>query len=652
MQWIREQNAELDEYQVYDNNFKTRDDFLNLIVKTDKDQPHLIASLAESLTAEGSPENESLLELVQEQVELPLEADMLLTAACAWGLWRSPDIATWLKVKEVAYNSWHVEHWLNEAMSAYAKNNPCARKAYVNLATLLFKALEAGELKSGSKRKYEAFERAWSNWQNAEFPLEEIWRELPGSEFINYKEEMRIFGFMCEFAPEELRDLIADSNNPLLVDTALLSSGIGAFSPRFAQWATYVKSAPLAFNQDGSWNGSLLLPLLLVHARNELLDPGRRIPRHGADETEVTSLTNQVTKLIRAVVDILTSREEATAMFARWSIWLMRQVLHERESEFSDIRSHDFVDNALLEAIGTSIQQKQLIERAPEDAAPWEAWCHQCVLSYFAHMGFIDPPAFEKFASQWQLTPESWHEQKGRDLRGRANLHIIRDNIPSLSANLLVYPLASMDGFSASWQQLWDSAYYLREVLEFGSVDAGEKSYSDRADASRLLLLLGCMGLACFEQAAARLDASADHLVEELISLYRSLTSAAMEVLNIDDTINRDKWQSLLQHLALRRVYWDASYTSEHIAAIFTGQETPSIRDFLDCFQSNPGDLIIFLHACMLNELDASKLREELRGASVDLDVCVDTLKRLNGLRDRRYPMDSRAIKAIEPLMG
>lgn len=653
MQWVRERSAELEEFQDH-SDWRTRESFLGMMAQIDGDASRPIASLAESLMTSNEPsEVESLQELAQQQTKLPFDTDMLLTLACAWALRSNPQLATWLTVRRVAYNSWQIEHWLNEAMAAYVQKDVKAREAYIDLAIRLFKALESGELKSEISHKNEEREVAWEHWKSAEYPLEELWWGLRDSDFMSYEEEMRIFGLLSEIAPADFQQLITGSHNPFLVDAALLSAGVGAFSPRFSQWEVCAKGAPLAFSQDGSWTGSVLLPLLLVHARNELLESGRQVPRYGADEAEVASLTAQVTELVQAVVNVLASREDAPAMFARWSVWLMRQVLHPREESFNDIRSHSFVDNALLEAMGKAMsrqEQPQLLA-IPEDAAPWEAWCYRCVQSSFAHGGLIDTPFFKEFVSQWQLTPEDWHGSRGRGLLRRASLHLPGDDIPGLSANLLVFPLASRSGFASGWQQLWDSAYYLREVLEFGSVDAGTRIYSDRADASRLLLLLGCMGLACFDQAASRLEVSPERLAEEMTSLHGALAAATMEALHLDDTLNRDKWQTLLQHLALRRVYWDGSYTAENRTVLFAEQHEPTIQDYLGYFQADSGDLIAFLHACMINELDAPTLRRELRSASVDLHVCVDTLNRLHGLREHRYPIDNRAIKAIKPLM-
>jgi hypothetical protein len=664
MQWIHERSPQREAFQGSDG-FKTREDFHELMGRTDDDAVPLSALLLEDVTTLGEfPEIEELRRLVQQRTTLGFDADMLLTAACAWALERSPQLETWRIVRRIARHSWPVEHWLSEAMAARAYIDPDARKAYADLATQLFTALTRGDLPSQSQRRNEARDRALSYWQATSHPLDELWWGLRGADFMMYEEEMRVLGLLSEIAPQEFQQLIAGSDNPFLVDTVLLSAGAGAFSPRFAQWAACTTAAPFAFAQDGRWTGSVLLPLLLVHARNELLQSGRLPAGQDAGEAEIATLTAQITELIEAVVDVLASRQDASATFARWSTWLMRQVLLQKNEGFNDIRSRAFVDNALLEAIGKSMQERRpSIPVAPEDAAPWEAWCYRCVLSSFAHDDFIDTPSFTEFARQWQLTPESWHGQEGRDLLKCAQLHLPREDFPGLSANLLVYPLASKDGFAAAWRQLWDQASCLREVLEFGSVDAKTNTYGDRADASALLLLLGCMGLACLDQAGARVEASSrlpvgkaveetvEGMSREMADLHATLAAGVIEVLHVDDTLQRDKWQALLRHMALRRVYWDQRYNAGHRTAAFAQQHEPTIQDYLGYLQADPDDLIAFLHACMLNKFDASELHRELIDARVDLRACVDTLGQLQGLRPHRYPISGAAMEMIKPLM-
>lgn len=650
MQWIRERSAEHDGDQNSDD-FKTSEDFLRFWTQIDRYAPQLVASLVEDLTAPDVPPSiESLQKLAQERTGLPVDLDMLLTVACAVALERDPRLETWLRIKKVSYNSWQIESWLYTSMAALVRKHAGTRDAYIKLAKLLFNQLESGCLKPESQRQAEARENSLAYWENAEYQLDELWDGLRHADFMSYEDEMRVFGLLSEIATTDFQQLIAGSRNPVLVNAALLCAGVGAFSPRFAQWESCVTAAPLAFSENGSWTGSLVLPLLLSHSRDELLEPGRYVPRHEANEVEVAALTDQVYELVSAVVDTLSTREDAPATFRRWSTWLMRQMLGSKESDFNDIRSASFVDNALLQAIGKAMQGQQLPVAVPKEAAPWEPWCYLCVRSSFAHDGVLDTPSFENFASEWNITPENWHGSQGRGLLERASRHLPRNDFPGLSANLLVIPLVQRSDFASAWKQLWDCAYHLREVLEFGSFDGGKNNYSDRTDASRLLLLLGCMGLACFDQAAVRLAEAAESPAEQMASLYEALAAAALEVLYVDDTLNREKWQILLQHLALRRVYWDTDFTADNRVSVFTGQ-FPTIQDYLMYFQADPSELVAFLHACMLNQLDTSALRKELQDASVDLRACVETLKKLNTLRDHRYPIRHEAVRAIQLLM-
>lgn len=679
MQWIHERSPQREAVQG-NVDFKTRDHYHELMVRVGGDMARLSdLVLQDAATLRERPEIEMLRRLVQQSRRPDFDPDVLLTAACAWALESSPELETWKIVRRIARHSGQIEHGLSEAMAARAQMDQGARRAYIDLATQLFTALARGDLRSESQCRNEARDGALSHWQAASYRLEELWWGLRGADFMMYEEEMRVLGLLSEIAPQEFQQLVAGSDNPFLVEAALVSAGVGAFSPRFAQWAACAAAAPPAFTQDGCWTGSVLLPLLLVHARNELLQSGRLPAGQQTGETEIATLTSQVTELIEAVVGVLAGRPDARATFARWSTWLMRQVLLQKNGGFDDIRSRTFIDNALLHAIGKSMHgqeslegQQSPISAASEDAAPWEAWCYRCVLSSFAHDGFIATPTFTEFVGQWQLTPENWREREGRDLLARAQLHLPREDFPGLSANLLVYPLASKEGFAAGWRQLWDRAFYLREVLEFGSVDAEPDTYADRADASALLLLLGCMGLACFDQAGARLEAfsrlptgkavestpkatvseTAEETAKEMADLHAALAAGVIEVLHMDDTLQRDKWQALLQHMALRRVYWDQRYSAGQRAAVFASQHEPTIQDYLGQLQANPDDLTSFLHACMLNKFDIDGLRRELSDARLDLRTCVDTLEQLQALRPHRYPVNRAAMSMIKPLMA
>jgi hypothetical protein len=647
--WIRERKRESEETRTH-SSFRSCDDFLRLAPQLNARAPQLLAAVAAAIGPVEDSAGVEALRTLAEQLEQSFDADMVLTMACAMLLGQSPKLETWRMVRQVARHSWPVEHWLGVAMSAHKRVSAVAGQAYVTLAVLLFEALENGELEAASELRNQDRENAREHWR-ANRSLEEIWWGLRGSDFMNFEEEMRVFGVLSEIDSAVFQRLLGNSQDPFLVDAALLSAGVGAFTPQFSVWEACANAAPDAFAKDGSWNGSVLMPLLLLRARDELLEPGRQLPRIGASEAEVASITSEVEALVQAVVDVLAQRADAPGMFARWSTWLMRQQLRQRNQDPVDIRSSDYVDKALVVRLGRAVLDRGLVPAPPADAAPWEAWCYQCVLSMLADENIGEPPPFEAFADQWQLTPEDWHQQKGRDLLARASTRLPSDEIPGLFANLLVFPLASRAGFAAGWLRLWNSAHYLRVVLEFGSFDAVENDYSDRSDASHLLLLLGCMGLACFDQAASRLGKDDQVEAGELVSMHRILTSAAMEISQLDDTLHRDRWQTILQHLALRRIYGDERVAGTSRLAVFAPGDETLIQSYMQYFQADPGDLITFLHACMSNRFDVAMLRDELQDAAIDLRACVTSLQRLHELNERRYPLRADALQAIAPLM-
>ncbi|MBB5607226.1 MULTISPECIES: hypothetical protein [unclassified Janthinobacterium] len=649
MQWIDERKTKPEPFQ--DNgNFRSREEFLTFLART---APNVIETLVKHLmVSDISPEINALREHAQQQADATSDPDMLLTVACATALAKYPQLETWKKVRKIAYHSWQIEHWLANAMSAQAHRDTHASQAYVDLAILLFKQLENNTLNSESERRNKQREGACSYWKTSIRQLEELWWGLRGSDFMNYEEEMRFFGLLHEIAPEKFHQLIAQSHNPFLLDAALMDAQVTGFQSRYVHWEAAVKAAPLAFEQDGRWTGAVLLPLLLVHARAELLVPGRQIPRFGADLDEVVALSSQVSELVDAVVATLATRSDAIPMLLRWANWLMRARLGQSDDEFDDIRSPYFVDIALIKAIGKALLGQALISHIPGDAAAWEDWCYRCVRSFFAHNENTPQPSFEEFASQWRITPETWFQAEGRNLIERASPHLSsNNNAPDLLSHLLALPLTSENDYALRWQQLWDSACYLREVLEFGAEDAGPERYADQTNASRLLLALAYLGLACFDQVAGHLATTLDSPTSEIVRLHESLSLAAMEVLHIDDTINRDRWKAYLHHLALRRAFWDTKYRDDLRHPIFSDEQQPTITDFMAYIKAEPNDLLEFLHACILNQLNPSILGEELKRANIDVDAVIDELKRLHTFHAHRYPMNNKAIEVIKPLL-
>ncbi|TDM05088.1 MAG: hypothetical protein C4K60_20035 [Ideonella sp. MAG2] len=261
-QWIRERKRESEESQTH-SDFRSCDDFLGLASQLNARAPQLLDEVAAAIGPVDDSAGVEALRTLAAQRGPGFDADMVLTMACAILLSQRPDLSTWRMVRQVAYHSRSLGESLGAAMSAHRRVSATAGQAYVTLAVLLFKALESGVLEAASELRNQDRKNAREHWR-ANRSLEEIWWGLRGSDFMNFEEEMRVFGVLSEIDLAVFQRLLGDSQDPLLVDAALLSAGVGAFTPRFAVWERCANEAPDAFAEDGSWNGSVLMPLLLL----------------------------------------------------------------------------------------------------------------------------------------------------------------------------------------------------------------------------------------------------------------------------------------------------------------------------------------------------------------------------------------------------
>lgn len=652
-QWPSERQA--DKSKIYvDTSFKTAQDFLHLFNLFSPIQLKEFDDVVNWIGLQGG----DLSELKQRTAQLAHELfqsdsdshPLLMTLACAAALAHTPSLQTWCNYNAFRYNSSQLGHWLSEAMLGYAEVHPQACTAYVELAKKVLAGLKSHSIQSTSDYTNNARAKLWANWSACQNKLEEIWRDLQeGHSFMNYEEELPLFYVLYKFDYDEFIETISRSDNPHLVSGLLFVAGIGAFSPRFSEWKRIISAAPVAFYEDGKWNGSVLIPLLLVDARNQLL----RI-RHNLQDPDITSNEIDKTKLeitsaIQLVVTTLTFRQDAPGIFSRWTPWLMRQILGHTEKEIADVKTTAFIDETLIEVIGRELENCPLPQTSPEDAPLWEAWCYRCVLASLAYSGFIKVPDWTSFRDEWKLTPEEWTGTKGDLLRGHASLIItFNKETPGVAANLLAYPLTQLTIGFETWSELWDAAVTLREIVEFG--DSAIDDYSSRWEAGRLLLLLFQIGLAIFDQASAHTYDNNSPEARSLASLFKALNFATDEMLEIDITLNHDKWLLMTQHLTVRRMIWEGASCNENTSMgfqVFKADDTPNVSDIITRVKIDEPELIALLQSLILNSSDFGRLRAYLQLASIDLPKVMSSIKALNQYHPRKYPIDEAQLNKL-----
>ncbi len=655
-QWPSERHAE-ERQMIADTSFKTTQDFLALLNALPDGLPRAFDDVVIWIVEQDGDlsELERRIASVVDAANLQAYPDsrlLLMTFACATALAKAPSLHTWGRINVFKYNSWQLEHWLGEAMTAYVNVNSQALRNYVTLAQEVFAGLDNFSLQSKSDRINEERSGAWASWNERRDKLDEIWWGLRGWHgFMNYEEELPLFQVFYELSPDEFIRTLSGSSNPYLVGALLFAAGIGAFSPRFLEWKRMLAAAPVAFEDDGKWNGSVLMPLLLVEAHNQLLQVRQNFRAPDLSPDELDGVRQEIADAAEVIAAALAARQDASAIFSRWTPWLMRQVLSHTSKDVANVTSPAFAEDALIDAIGRNLGNRALPQKSPEDAASWESWCYRCALSSFAYNGHIPVPAWEDFGNEWRLAPEEWAGKKGFMLREHASLIItLNKETPGIAANALAYPIVQSPSPGLAWIGLWNDAITMREIVEFGDSDATTDEYSSRLEAGQVLLLLFRIGLAIFDQGAARCSNSRSLEAEPLVDLYKALASATREMREIDSTLNHDQWLSVVQHLTVRRVIWEDPAGDESESEnflVFKPDDTPTVVDLLKEAKGNEIELVAILQSLLINGSTISRLKADLNSASISLPDIVRSIRRLNEFHPGKYPIDEGHLQQL-----
>ena len=596
------------------------------------------------------PEFEQRLTGIAEQAGLLDGLDTiepLLAWVRALALAQSPSLQSWKKIRNLKTCPYVLDTGFICAMTLCAERHPHARSAYLSVFNQVFEALESGALTTNSERFEQQRTQFRDYWKRCNDKLDEVWWSLRGWDALNYEDEFPLFQVTSTLSPDEFIKILGQSTNPFLVQSALSVSGIGGFYPSLEKWLALVPLAPSAFEDDGTWNGSLLIPLLLVDARTQIIRAGTDLPYQGASELEIEHVKTDANAIIETVLASLAARPDAAPLFARWSTWIMRQLLGRTEQDIEDARNSAYFDNALIEAIGSKINPMTVVHSSPADASNWEPWCYRCVMAFHAHSGWISPPSDSSFLLEWQITPDEWDTEKGLSLRKRSDLLVtMNKEIPGLHAHLLAYPIVRSASPLQGWKCLWDAAHVLREIVEFGDVDASNSDYKLRSEAANLVLLIVCIGIAVLDQCVSLVDAPAP---KDLATLHEKLATAVTEMLEIDDTLTREKWLSIFRRLATRRLIWDAQLSNRPSSPsqFFQPDDKPTFSNYLESTKGNSFELLNIIESALLNECNRANLHNLVHAASIDLPGAVSVARRLNQCHPNKYPINERQLHAI-----
>ncbi|WP_024873341.1 hypothetical protein [Tolumonas lignilytica] len=602
------------------------------------------STLIDSIVKDGVkyPELQSEIKHIIKNIDVDYSTedylDLISTWACVLAMVKSPSLNTWLNIKNIFYHSNNIMYWLEDSIFVHAKIHPKDRKVFITLSELVIDALELNKGNLIPDRYGKSVDNLLHRWKKTSEKLTEIWWGLRGGDSWLYNCEFVLFSVFKTFDKTQFIKKISSSENPYLIDATLYAIGVDNC---YSCWEDAVKSAPIAFSEDGGWNGSILLPLLLVAARRNVQQAVSHLPQFNLPSEDEAKAKAEIAELTSSIAALLNKRSDALPLFARWSTWLMREIIVSNDSDEDNVTSPNFINHSLIKEIGKSLPSDCIFQVLSKEVPLWENWIYRSVLTVHSYNGFIQPQDCESFIDEWNLKFEDWKTEKGRQLIESSSLFNMQgQEIPSPSNQFLAYSFAMSESPTSNWKHLWSNTRLLREIVELGDIeDSRLDRYKGSTEAVKLIWLAFSVGIATLDQLVQQYIDRKNISKDEILNLYRALLGASNEMKEINYFIDIEKWEKASLVLFLRRLHWDSEVGK---IEVFDSRDKPS---FADLVEQSTHDVVFFWRFIeyaigyedhLLNKIELPKSRV------VEL---VDDIKLIKSASDRKYSIDLKVIE-------
>ncbi|MFA6223418.1 MAG: hypothetical protein WC647_14000 [Desulfomonilaceae bacterium] len=575
--------------------------------------------------------------------------DLTLAIAFTKVLRTIPTARTWNYLWSLAWHASALEYALSRVVTATAKEDQSFKSLFLEIAAAVIKQAAAQPGRSLTQSKREEYSQLRKDWKQKP-NLTTIWWGLREGDFLLFGDDYGVFGIAADLDLKAFLCLLSEFDNPYPILAALQAAQAGW---SFSRWQTLFRLAPAAFDGNRNWNGSPIGPLLLVIARDQVLQSQFGIGAHSSDEA-IKGSTTEIEILAKEIAKTVAERPDAGPCAQRWATWLMRQTISAVANDPlpypEDARSHGYVDAVFIDALGAELPSSAWNPSPGQDAETWEPWCYRCALVSIAANGAIAMPSATDFLKEWELSPEDWPSTRGESLRERASLFETFGRRPdAYGIRLLAIPLVDDPEPQWVWRNMWDTTQAIREILEFGDPDATQdKRFRAETAASQLMELLfglGLMMLECVVDPNCRVKCDRQKMLEELLGL---LFYAVQEMATIDIS-NRRYWSEALRHLAIRRAVWVGD--AQPFAAVFGEQSKPSLGDFFMELSVETEGLFALLEVALRNRVDRQTLQQTLIESGIDLAAQIAFADRLRDTDSKRAGISSDQLSAVRSLL-
>ena len=534
------------------------------------------------------------------------EAEAILALACVDVLGLRPDQETWTYLWSLRYSGiTHLEWLLEAAIAEAARADAAFAKKFLEIAEgITVTAANNPGHRERTKPRYD-LKRLREHWLKHK-ELQELWSGRHEIGPFDYRDDDGALKIVADFAPKAFVELLSIFDSPYPVSALLLEAGA---SFNYERWSAFASAAPTAFDDDHAWNGSLVAPILMSIGR-DALSQAALLGRIDVPEDALKAAAAELTELSEAIVKIVAGRPDAEALAERWA------------------RSHGYTELVLIQSLLKALPVETWRLAVARDAAPWEFWCHTCLLVIVSSPNGVPMPSSEAFIQQWALTPEAWGGAAGALIEDRASIFLpLGGRADSFGVRILAIPIAEASDPVTEWLRLWNICTPLRETIEFGSYeDRRPNGTTDMMAAGRLMQLvlsLGLMTLDAFVDKSRNIRGDRNVLAMKLLGLLKR----SVQDMSAIDHLNSSYWVDTYRHLLVRRAKWTDKV--EGLAVELGSVASPTLSEFLRYVANDTEMLLAVTQVMRMNGVRDEIQRSALHEANVDLAQKIDVAEQL-----------------------
>lgn len=560
---------------------------------------------------------------------------------------KTPTREMWEYLWSLAWHSVPLKTFLPQAVIAAAAEATFRDQFFV-VARSVVKEAAQNPGRRAIQREKEVGGNLREHWQKHS-QLSDLWRgKFEHSDHAVGRDDDHVLSIVAEIDLTEFVRLLALYGYPDPVAHALMCCGAPS---RFERWKALASAAPVAFEEQAKWNGSLILPLLLAIARDQFQFGLGREPTPG----QTSEATNDIKSLAAEVAKTIAPRADGLGCMTRWGNWLVRIAIPAVSANPlphpTDAASQGFIEDALLDALIVEMPADRWSAEPAPDAETWEPWCQLAAGTLVALAGKASMPSPEEFLVEWHISPDEWPAQRGQKLK----LHAIPLDGAGLRADgygarLLAIPMVEANRPVELWKRFWDSTATLREVVEFGDPDETDKGgWEGRAEAARFLMLQFSIGLMMMDHLIWPQRPLGYDLRTVLEGLLPLLDEAVREM-TVTDQLNGKFWSEAIRHLAIRRAKWLSDPAAPNVVAL-SAEAKPTLADFIRALAGDTENLLALAHAAQQNGVDSAALAAAFKAAEVDVNAELEFAERLLKISPRAIALNKAQLDATRKFL-